>query len=120
MTAAIPPNVLEIQAIVAERAPVDIPELALELRARRVPIQEERLRTIVDRYPELFVTDHLGRVVIAVTLDGGHAPADGTHRGRAEGWWREPTESEPLTLADVVALDIETTGLDRHSHEITE
>ena len=120
MNSVIPPNVLEIQTVVAERAPVDIPELASELRARRIPIQEERLRTIIDRYPDLFTTDHLGRVVIAVVVDGVPPPAEGSHAGRPAGWWQELPEPEPLALSQVAALDIETTGLDRHAHEITE
>lgn len=114
----IPPAVIEIQALVAERGAIDVPTLASELRERRRPVAEDRLPSIIDRYPELFALDTLGRIVPTVTASA----TDDDHPGSSpvDGWWRFPASDAPLDRHTVVVLDIETTGLEIGADELTE
>lgn len=114
----LPPNVLEVQAALADRGPLDLPALAKELHERRIPIQEARLEALVLRYEHLFSIDHLGRVTIAAG-DGSDIVDDEEQDLPAE-WWTTPPEQQPLDRQRVVALDIETTGLDAAHDQLLE
>ena len=95
----------------ADRGPLSAADLRDRLRSDGFSPTIERLAQLPDRFPGRFQLSDDGLLTIASNEDG--APADKPADERAD--WYRPT-SLPRVPADRVAvLDIETTGLDRHT-----
>lgn len=89
----VPPTVNAIQAVLAAKGAIDVPS-------------------------DLFAIDELGRVGPAVR--GAGTSVGKVESSRTEGWWRVPARDRSLDRASVAVLDIETTGLEIGTDEVTE
>jgi ATP-dependent DNA helicase RecQ len=109
----VPPNVVMVKTILAERGPLDAAALTRLLRDKGMVLRSELLQRLPNLYPRDFAVDGQGRLALAVQI--GPRPTiddESALDSSSRAWWTEPDSLTPISLDDVVVVDIETTGLD--------
>lgn len=115
---SLPPNIERAWELLREDGPLSVDELSGRLRVANLVLPVDRLAALPDRYPSHFrAPAGAGIEALIPSRQNGMVDEEPLETGDS---WLDTPALPALKFADVVVIDIETTGLDRDVDRIWE